>query len=316
MRMMKNKILASLFISISLSVTYYYMVCPWSQGIPGNTTNFWVFTSMSKMWHLKDLYPTWRPRIGGLSIAGWLVDKAATKEGLRSDRYEAVFGIYHAVWLFAIFCTLIVYLKDKAPFIILGCFASLFYAMTPLAVHYHYPWDMPAMFFFTLCYLMWTKKQYNWIIPTILVGTFFKDTIFVAAILFLFTDMKYKVRYFIFGTVSAIAFRFGLAHTVDHILHAVTPQSSSITTITDLHKAGINSLFSLKWNNPIFMNGGIFLVAMLLPVNNKENRGCKALIASFFCLSFAAGSSVFIEVRVMMEVIPVSVIYLYNYLYE
>src|SRR5690349_19701564 len=74
--------LIGLFIALSLSVTYFYMIRPWAMGMPGNSTNLWVFTADSKVSnHLSSLYKVWRPRIGGLWISGRMVD-SIIKDGL------------------------------------------------------------------------------------------------------------------------------------------------------------------------------------------------------------------------------------------
>ena len=58
-----------------------------------------------------------------------------------------------------LFFVMLLFMAEDPVFVILGCFAGLFYMLTPRAVYYSYPWDMPSMIFFTLSYLLWLKKR-------------------------------------------------------------------------------------------------------------------------------------------------------------
>jgi len=332
--------LIGLFIALSLSVTYFYMIRPWALGMPGNSTNLWVFTADSKVNnHLSSLYTVWRPRIGGIWLAGRMVD-SIIKDGLinlqdyqsnnivvltvtsqqnqqvfgkyfYTEDYRDIFGLYHAAWLFLFFVLLIFLLEDPV-FVMLGCFAGLFYMLTPAANYYSYPWDMPSMMFFTLSYLCWLKKRYPLMLVVIFTGTLFKETAAVTAVLFFFTDLNWKKRisYFLAAFVSTLLLKMAITAVVDGKIEILTQdltrgdQSGKLMTLEN----NLPVLFGLRWNHFIFVNAGTFIAALFLPMRTKVETGTKAILLLFFCGQLLAGSMN--EFRIMLEVLPVSILYL------
>lgn len=304
--------LIGLFIALSLSVTYYYLIKPWAMGIPGNSTNFWVFSAMSHAnYHLNSLYEVWRPRVGGLWLAGRLVDSVVHNGQLKIEDIQHVFGLYHACWLF-LFFAMLVFLVEDPIFIILGCFAGLFYMLTPRTSYYSYPWDMPSMLFFTLSYLLWLRKRYLFMLVVILFGTFFKETVAVTALLFFFTDLSWgkRVAYFMAAFFSTLFLKIAITLAVDGKIEILTqdltrgnPSGKLMTLVYN-----IKDLFNPQWNHFVFVNAGTFIVALLLPMRTKIEMGTKAILLLFFCGQMLAGS--LNEFRIMLEVLPVSILYL------
>ncbi len=332
--------LIGLFIAISLCLTYFYQIRPWAMGIPGNSTNLWVFTadaSLNK--HVSSLYPPWRPRIGCLWIAGRLVD-GIMKNGLinpqdyqsnniivlnvtsqqnqqvsgnyfYTEDYRNCFGLYHAAWLFLLFLILLFMVEDPV-FVMFGCFAGLFYMLTPRAFYYSYPWDIPSMVFFTLSYLLWLRQRYAWMLGVIFIGTLFKETVAVTAFLFFFTNLNWRKRLLYFGAAAVSTFLLKIAVTmaVDGKIEIFTADVTSdgasgkfLTLVNSLHE-----LFTPNVNHFIFLNAGTFLVALFLPMRTQIQKGTKAILLIFFAGQMLAG--VMSEFRIMLEVLPVSILYL------
>jgi hypothetical protein len=310
--------LVALFIALSLTVTYYYLIKPWAMGTQNNSTNFWVFSAMSHAnYHLQTLYPVWRPRVGGLWISGRLVDSVVQNGQMNTEDIQNVFGLYHAYWLFAFFCMLILLVEDPV-FVILGCFAGLFYMFTPRAEHYSYPWDMPSMTFFTLSYLLWIRKHYDWMLAVIFIGYLFKETVLVTAVLFFFTDLtlRKKIIYFVIAGVSTLLLKIGVTFLVDGKIELLTQDLTRgdssgklMTLITNLHE-----LFTPDWNHFIFVNAGTFMAALFLPVRNKIEWGTKTLLLIFFVGQMFAGA--LHEYRIMLEAVPIAILYLRQSLWD
>lgn len=310
--------LIGLFIALSLSVTYYYLIKPWAMGTPGNSTNFWVFSSMSHAdYHLSSLYKVWRPRVGGLWLAGRLIDSVVHNGHLKVENVQHVFGLYHACWLF-LFFAMLVFLVEDPIFIMLGCFAGLFYMFTPLADHYSYPWDMPSMLFFTLSYLLWLRKRYIPMLIVIFFGTLFKETVAVTAILFFFTDLSWKKRitYFMAAFFSTLFLKIAITLAVDGKIEILTQDltrgnhSGKLETVI----TNIKELFTPQWNHFIFVNAGTFVVAMFLPIRNKVDLGTKVILVVFFCGEMLAGA--LHEYRIMLEALPISILYIRRSLWD
>jgi hypothetical protein len=308
--------LVGLFIALSLAVTYYYLIKPWAMGTPNNQTNFWVFSATSKAnYHLDSIYEVWRPRIAGMWISGRLVDSIVKNGQISVEDVQNVFGLYHACWLFAFFVMLIFLVEDPI-FVMFGCFAGLFYMFTPRAQHYSYPWDLPSMTFFMLSYLLWQRKKYDWMLVVIFIGYAFKETVLVTAVLFFFTDLSWRKRiiYFVIACVSTTILKFGITLLIDGKIEILTQDlthgSGKLETLT----GNLKELFTPDWNHFIFVNAGTFVVAMFLPMRTKVEWGTKVMLLVYFCGEMLAGA--LHEYRIMLEAVPVSVLYLRQSLWD
>jgi len=303
--------LIGLFIALSLSVTWFYMIRPLAFGVPGNSTNVYVFSADSHTaYHLPVLENVWRPRIGGLWLSGRLFDLCVKDGKLNGIAYQNIFAFYHAAWLGLLFVAILIFAPEPI-FALLGCFAGLFYMLTPTSMGYSYPWDFPALFFFGLSFFLWMRGHYAWMLPVIILGTLFKETPAVTAILFFFTGLTLRRKWTLFGIafVACLIVKILVGYAVDGKFEIFTQQ----------YAAGepnwlLNCTYFLHppVNNVIFVNAGTFVVSFFLPMRTRFERGTKCLLLIFLAGQFIAGG--WGEVREMLEAIPVSVLYLQNYI--
>jgi hypothetical protein len=306
-----------LFVALSLTVTYYYVVKPYAMGTPGNGTNFWVFSAMSQTSpHLNAIYPVWRSRVGGMWITGKLVDSAVKNGELRIEDVQQLFGLYQSAWLFLFFLMLI-FLVDDPLFIVTACFACMLYMFTPKANYYSYPWDLPGMIFFTLNYLLWRKKRFNLMLLVLFVGYFFKETIILSGVLFFFTDLTkaYKIRYLAATAAIALFMKTGITLAVDGKVSIVTNEffggpHKNFKDSTLYYN--LKELATPTINHFIFANGGTFVISIFLPMRTKIEKGTKAVISVFFVAALLAGA--FNEYRIMLDILPISILAIREYL--
>jgi hypothetical protein len=175
-----------LFVALSLSVTYYFLVGYFASGSPNNTTNSWVFTSCSvPVFHLQELGDVWKGRLSGLLLSGWLFDFLVKNDTYSMDRFFQLFGSYQGLWLFLLFLS-VIFASRHSLLINLGIFAGLMYNFSPAAGLYFYPWDLPATLFFTLAVLFFERRQMLLMALATCAGCFFKETVLVCALLVLF----------------------------------------------------------------------------------------------------------------------------------
>jgi hypothetical protein len=310
--------LVCIFVALSLAVTYYFIVKPFAMGTPGNGTNFWVFSAMSQSSpHLNTIYPVWRSRVGGMWIAGKLVDSVVKDGQIRVEDVQQVFGIYHSAWLLLFFLMLI-FLVDDPLFVMTACFACMLYMFTPKASYYAYPWDMPGMTFFTLNYLLWRRKCYNLMLAVMALGYVFKETIILSAVLFFFTDLTKgnKVRYLAATTVIALLMKIGITLAIDGKISLVTNQFISGTQKSLFQDStfflNIKELTTPSLNHFIFVNGGTFIISLLLPMRTQVEKGTKAVIGIFSLAALLAGA--LNEFRIMLDILPISILAIREYL--
>lgn len=307
--------LIGLFIAVSLTVTWFYIIRPIAiSGSPGNSTNLYVFSADSHYEnHMSVIEPVWRPRIGGLWVAGRMFDWGVKDGKISADTYRNIFALYQASWM-GLFFLAILFLAREPIFVLLGCFAGLFYMLTPTSQGYSYPWDIPALFFFGLSYLLWTRGFYVWMLPVIVLGTLFKETPAVTAFLFFFTGMTLRRKFTLFGIAffACLILKIIVGYALDGRFELFTQQYSGGASG---HEP--NWLLNIQYflhpipNNFIFVNAGTFVASLFLPMRTTFQRGTKCLLLIFFAGQFIAGGMY--EVREMLEAIPVSVLYLQNY---
>jgi hypothetical protein len=76
----------------------------------------------------------------------------------------------------------------------------------------------------------------------------------------------------------------------------------------------IKELFTPDWNHFIFVNAGTFVAAMFLPMRTRLELGTKVVLLLFFCGQMLAGA--LHEYRIMLESLPVSILYLRQSLWD
>lgn len=285
--MVRNKITV-LFIAMSLSVSFFYTARQWALYNPHNSITLFAFTGMVggvHSEHFKELGLPWKPRIGAL----WMTAELLTLEKPKSvESYQDVFGAYNTVWFFGSLLLLIVFLRDSL-FPVIATFAGTMYAVTVTTYNTFFddvhilPWDFPAMFFFTLSFLFWTRKQYGWMLLAIVLGTLFKESVALTAVLLFFTDkpLKRQLRDFSIAFAGCLIVHLVVTHYV----------LGSPTVLTAGHSA-FGSLWSSAkrmwvWetcphlNSIIWCDGGMMLTVFFFKPNTAEERGIVIVLALF-----------------------------------
>ncbi len=182
-----------------------------------------------------------------------------------------------------------------------------------MADRHIYPWDGPALLIFVL---LWLAVEWNkplWVVVVCVIGTAFKETAIVVVLIFLFwAGMHWKRR--ISLTLAVLIACVALKITIDvftnnpHIGFTMVTDSEGPLVLLGVQQKGI--LYSLRaltmtyLNHPIFVNGGTFLIFLLLPATDWKDRGWKAV-----GIAFLIGNMVFAnrnEYRVFDEFIPIA----------
>jgi len=221
--------------------------------------------------------------------------------------FKNLVGLYNAVWLGMVFL-LLIFFADNAAFLLPLVFAGMCSSFLPLDDSSSYPWDMPAMFFFTLSCLLWLKGKYGWMLPVIVLGTWFKETVAVTAFLFFFTPMGRRRQIGLFAGTACACLLLKL-----WVTHGVLGHAEIVTEEFNQHGGFGSFLLNLQtlglhWNHPIFANAGTLVVALCLPMKDRIDRGIKTVLA-MFCIGHLFGGAL-LEFREFMEVLPITAIYL------
>jgi hypothetical protein len=259
-----------LFVALSLSVTYYFLVEYFAVGSSNNSTNGWVSTSCSiPVFHLQQLGDVWKGRLSGLLLSGWLFDFLVKGNTFPIDQYSCLFGLYQSLWLFLLFLTVIFALRHSL-FINLGIFAGLMYNFSPASGLYFYPWDLPATLFFTLAVLFFERRQMWLMAAAACAGCFFKETVLVCALLALFAGhWKWGKRVLMFGGIVAV-YVLGKKILLSQLhFHVAAFSMDNATNLAGLFRPGLlvenfKALFSPTFNHAIFANAGTLAAVLVL----------------------------------------------------
>ena len=305
-----------LFVILCLTVCYFFLVRNFALGVGNNHTNHWVFTACSKStYHLGGLYDVWKGRLSGMLLSGSLFDLSVEDGDYQIEQYAMLFGLYQAFWLLVLLLTMLVAVRESL-LVNLGIFAGLLYNFTPVADFYFYPWDLPATVFLTLAVLLHERGHRVLMLAAIGVGCFFKETVLVGAILCLFNrGWKWRWRLLSFAGLAAI-YILGKRYLMSalHLKTAVLAMGDS-TNVGQLLRAdylimNVKLLFSDQATQVLFANAGT-LVAVLVLGWKRRFRPYLWMIVAYVVGQFMYGT--FSEVRIFMQVLPLSCLILSEY---
>jgi hypothetical protein len=182
--------------------------------------------------------------------------------GYRFYPGNLAFGFYHSAWLFLLYLILIFYRSD-ALFIILGVFGGLMYNFIVPAGEWFFPWDMPAMFFFTWACLLFDKRQLLPLVAVICLGSLFKETVMCCTLLILlgeFWPLRRRIAAFAVTVVACI-----LARKLLMMIYGVREMAFAFNCATNLHdlltKPWTSLIQNLNYLAGFHLNSELFLTA-------------------------------------------------------
>ena len=306
-------LLVELFVALSLSVAYYFLVEYFAAGSANNSTNRWVFSSCSiPGFHLQQLGDVWKGRLSGLLLSGWLFDFVVKDHAIDFGPYSCLFAFYQSFWLFLLFLVVILALRYSL-FINLGIFAGLMYNFSPASGLYFYPWDIPATLFFTLAILFFDRRRMVLMTAAVCVGCFFKETVLACAVLAFFArHWKWWKRVVLFAGMVAVyvAGKKFLLGRFD--LPVAAFSMGNATSLAGLERSAMlienfKELFTPTLNHAIFANAGT-LAAVLVLGWRRRFLPYMAVLAVFLGGQLMYGG--FSEFRIFMQILPLSLLLL------
>ncbi|HEY1662191.1 MAG TPA: hypothetical protein VGI03_07215 [Verrucomicrobiae bacterium] len=308
----------ALFVAISVSVAFFYMVHQWAATNGHNTITPFIFTGMVDgvhSDHFAKLRLPWKPRVGGMWMTAELL-KHFKPSSL--EDYKDIFGAYNASWFFGTLILLIIYLKEPI-FPILATFGGTIYSIQVTTYNSFYddvhilPWDFPAMFFFTLSFLWWTRKWYWPMTVAIILGTLFKETVGVAALLIFFTGIarRRQIEFFATAFLGCLAMRLFITHFVLGQPTTFTAEHRAFGALWESMTGFTTWEFHPHLNTILWVNGGLAFAVFLLPRNSPEDWGINFILVVFYVGLVVAGifADGHMEARHWTDVLPMLVIY-------
>ena len=316
--------LIPLIVAFSLCVTVSYQIRQVALSNVDNTISFNSFADgLSKY---KELRQEWRPRILSNFIAGRFVNLFS--DGFRSfykmEANKMIYAWWTAAWLFLISVLFIIAFKQRSLLYILGIFAGISFAYSPgVGVMRVYPWDMPALFAFC-CFVLFIKQRRElWLAAFIPVAILLKETAFLMVIAFLFLEKVPWRRKLLLAGIAGLA---GIA--VKLAVDLLTGNPSPLLSMTYMVEPGqlaaylhvpmnspfrfefsrlaanLPSLFSWRWDSLLFVDAGLLLVLLFLPLKPYPLAMFKVIALIFLVGNLVFG--VITEYRIWFEMIPLA----------
>jgi hypothetical protein len=296
----------ALFISVSLSVTYYFTCTSYASGHEDNAIAFKSFSGGLEQY--KKLRQEWRPRLFANYFASLLVPSRAD-----TRYFQHSVGLWNAGWFLACCLMYVAFDFRNAIFLVFGTFGALYYAFTPLSESHIYPWDMPALFFYVLIYVTYARKSITPLLLILWVGAGFKETVALGSMIFLFRQdlsLQRRFAYFLAAAVGCVSVKLAidlLTGSPSLLLTMTFDNFGLLSEIAETHQGfayNWQALTKLYLNHPIFVNAGTLVIFLLLLPKDQEDWMWKALGVLFLVGIMFCG--VVNEARVFFEMIPLS----------
>jgi len=256
-----------------------------------------------------NLKTAWQPRIFSTFLAAfisrvsaWVVNKISIP--VINSPAELTIALWTTGWFLASGFVSLVTFKQRSIFYFFGTFAAISFGYLPrleMAVRV-YPWDLPALFFFTLFMVFWLQKKYWLAFILIPLGVGFKETALILSIAFLFADLQWKQRLRLF--LGSILLGFAIKISIDYFLQLPLffTMETRVGGNQDASFYLFSNLYWLKRIMPFFVNAGTLLALILLPITNKNILVFKIIAAFFILGNFLFGN--IIEYRIWFELTP------------
>lgn len=246
----------------------------------------------------------WRPRLFSNYLASRFVTPPPDDmpPEARDERFARGVRAWTVVWFLAIAAVLVGSMRERSLFFLLGTFAAVSYGYMPGITARIYPWDLPALFFFTVFTVAAVHRRFEWLL-LIPLATGFKETSIVFAAAFLFWNgASWRKRLgFCIGTgLAAVAVKVGIALAVDNPSIFFTMSSRSGRRVLD-NLAYFGRLGPL---HPLLYDAGLLAAFLILP-NRRPGMPMLKVVALLFIAGTFYYANIW-EIRVWFELIPIS----------
>ncbi|HUI89725.1 MAG TPA: hypothetical protein VLX61_13490 [Anaerolineales bacterium] len=299
--------IAPLLLAVGTAIPLFYQVAVLSIQQPDNIQTF--FSLSAGLNSYQQLYTAWKTRLFSNALA-WQVDRLSIlimhSVNIRYMNKPEPFAValWTFLWFLLIALVYILFLKQRSVFYIFGTYAAITFGYMPKVAETRiYPWDMPALFIFTLFLFLFLNDKYKWLLAFLPLAMGFKETAGVLCIVFLLTDQlpkRDKWRMFIVAVVLCAFVKLG----IDIYTQSSSPLFTMATgwggKFSDIFF--VQNLVGMTLFSTFFINAGTLLSFLIIPAPEKKIVSLKII-----ALLFAVGNFLFgliLEYRIWFELIP------------
>ena len=299
--------LSPLFLAMGVVVPLFYQVVVLSVQQPDNIKTFYSFSSGLSGYY--DLKTAWKTRLFSNMLA-WVDGRLGLYiMGRTFVRYVVdprafSIALWTSLWFVLIAVVCIFFLKRRAVLYILGTYAAITFGYMPkVSTTRIYPWDMPALFIFTLFLFLFLNDKFQWMLVLLPLAMGFKETAGVLCVAFLFADGlsgKDKWKMFLASLVLCILVKLGIDMFTKSSSLFFTMETGLGATSSDIYL--IQNLGSFDSLQPFLINAGTLLSFIILSTPDKKIISLKVMAVLFALGNFLFGAV--IEYRIWFELIP------------
>ncbi len=296
-----------LFISVTLCIALGY------QGkavAPARGINQRTFLSYEKGLSGYSLRKEWRTRLFSNMAASLFVPSYEEDGQVLVDdkKFAIAVGRWVAFWLFLANLAFILAMRNKSLWFLFGTFAAVSFDYTREISNRIYPWDMPALMCFSVFVALLYRRRFRWLLLLIPLATGFKETAILMSVAFLFWEeatWAKRLTWFCAALAAAVAVKVGIDVITNNpqLFYTMTTQTPKKVPLVLLN---LRDLLNLRLNHPIFVNAGLLVSFLLIPIMSK-----RALLLKTITVCFTIGILIWgiaYEYRIWFEVIPVSLL--------
>ena len=315
--------LSGICIIVSLCVYWFFLMLP--QGTPnrwydGNHTSLYLFSYYSR--YAMPIDPNidvglviFKTRVLSQVLSGYWLNTTAdiigsqtyTWNGYSFGCIQIAFALWQASWLFLTLLAIWHFCRNPL-LVVMGTFAGLMYNLTIPSGSWFYPYDGPAMFFFTLAVLLYDGRRILPLATAVLVGAVIKETVLCCALLILFGEhwkLKNRIAWFTGIVIAAMAGRqFLMVAYGVHVFALPFNESTDVASFIakEVHQIGANIGLLFHLNSLIFANAGALVLMFWMGWKTRRDKLFKLLAGAFVLGQFQWGT--FCEFRDFFEVLP------------
>ncbi len=272
---------------------------------PLNVDNAVTFiSSNASLEDYLQLRQEWRPRILSNGMAHLFNRWTAHFPQGDYSHLQWTIGLYSLTWLLLLAALLWLGIKESALPFLWGVMAALTFGYLPGLVSRVYPWDMPALFFFTLFVVLYHRKAYSWLPAVILTGALFKETtiVLIPALYFLPMPMEKRRRWVLLTGLLFVLLKVSVDWAVGIPLPFLSPSSHGPDGMLRLVR-NLRYLWEAPWyTSALWINGGTLLALFLLPGRSRSLRMMQCIAACLAGNLFLFGT--IWEFRIWFEAAP------------
>jgi hypothetical protein len=311
MALFKKKIfpgfLMPLLLATGTAIPLFYQIAVLSAQQPDNIKTFFSFSSGFRSY--QQLYTAWKTRLFSNMLA-WQVDRLSIwimeKINIRYINKPEPFALalWTIIWFILISSVYILFLRQRSVLYIFGTYAAITFGYMPKLTETRiYPWDMPALFIYTIFLFLFLTDKYKWMLVILPLAMGFKETAGVLCVAFLLNDkLSKKEKWLMFFTTLILCALVKLG------IDIYTQSSSPIFTMATGWDGKLSDFFlfqnlaALKYFPIFFINAGTLLSFFIISTPEKKIVSLKIIAILFALGNFLFG--IILEYRIWFELIP------------